>query len=762
MAAGGGSDPALTQADAGPGSDAGNGFKHGPVKGERYRVGASSGAGGALSLEKRLPAGTPATFYVGKDGGLVDADGVNFIGSGVESLWVPESKERADEALAILDEMGRLALADPARKAAKERLKALVTGSAAPAQPRRVIGRYGHTPKAATEVELRANPDGTLTPHAEGHAMLDFESGDPIVLPAGTSDAAAAAAIDEAGATTKRDRWYGVKQDDAKAKAASDLDAAMGELGGILGATPTATPATPIAAQPATPIAGPPATTPQTPAKRRGGHPATVMGSRILALISANGGISPRWLSDLSHRYETARKDKNGRPVIQWRNPPVMGVGPLFRAGGREDRQELARVLEENGYLMPGSIEADGYEAGNRAMEIISDALNRIEALTHDQAMTEAEASQRAEREAYYAELDAENQAEADAEREAIMAVANMSPSELRSFDDDDIPDIYAAPSQQAGLPDFGFPDEDINDELQAAADRPAEAGPAEGLSAAPRAAPSADGTGSQAPGPGATEEGARPALTLEAQSEQDLREKADREAAAAQAEQDRQAELARRDAAAKRARDKSEKDARAAQVLAEREAEKKREVDAAAETFELGQEPPKPVDRKVSTEQASGQGDIFGSPSPADSAGETPEPAPADDADALRQQLRKVEDQILRAVPGKIAAGGGDIETAARHRDVPAELKQQRKDLKERLRALRDSQSPAPRQLTDAEAYADNFARFEGRELAQQVLVEDTGQIATLKMDAAAALREQSARLDALRSLRACLGARA
>lgn len=533
-----------------------------------------------------------------------------------------------------------------------------------------MIGRYGHTPKAATEVELRANPDGTLTPHAEGHAMLDFESGDPIVLPAGTSDAAAAAAIDEAGATTKRDRWYGVAQDDAKAKAASDLDAAMGELGGILGATPTATPATPIAAQPATPIAGPPATTPQTPAKRRGGHPATVMGSRILALISANGGISPRWLSDLSHRYETARKGKDGRPVMQWRNPPVAGVGPLFRQGGREDRQELARVLEENGYLMPGSIEADAHEAGNRAMEIISDALNRIEAPTHDQAMTEAEASQRAEREAYYAELDAENQAEADAEREAIMLVANMSPSELRSTDDDDIPDIFAAPSQEAMLQDFGFLDEDINDELQAAADRPAEVSPAENLAPSDRAAPPADGTGSQAPGPGAPEEGAWQGLILEAQSEQDLREKADRESEAAESERAKKA--------AEQARLKKEADAKEAKARA----------DATVKDFQLGQS---------ADDQLSGQTDIFGSPSPADSAGEAPEPAPA-----------------------------------------------------------------APRQLTDAEAYADNFARFEGRELAQQVLVEDTGQIATLRMDAAAALREQTARLDALRALRTCLGARA
>jgi hypothetical protein len=65
-----------------PGSDAGNGFKHGPKKGERYRVGQVAAAGNALVLEKRLPAGTSATFYVGKDGNFIDSDDVNFIGSG--------------------------------------------------------------------------------------------------------------------------------------------------------------------------------------------------------------------------------------------------------------------------------------------------------------------------------------------------------------------------------------------------------------------------------------------------------------------------------------------------------------------------------------------------------------------------------------------------------------------------------------------------------------------------------------------------------
>lgn len=112
----------------GPGSDAGNGFKQGPKAGERYRVGVVAFVGGAVSLEKRLPAGTAATFYIGKDGNLIDGDFVNLIGDGKDRLWIPATPEQAQQAQAILDEMGRLELNDPARKDAKARLKALVQG----------------------------------------------------------------------------------------------------------------------------------------------------------------------------------------------------------------------------------------------------------------------------------------------------------------------------------------------------------------------------------------------------------------------------------------------------------------------------------------------------------------------------------------------------------------------------------------------------------------------------------------------------------
>lgn len=64
--------------------------------------------------------------------------------------------------------------------------------------------------------------------------------------------------------------------------------------------------------------------------------------------------------------------------------------------------------------------------------------------------------------------------------------------------------------------------------------------------------------------------------------------------------------------AKAKREANAKEKARRAAQVLAEREAAKKAEVNKAAEDFALGQAAPAPVDRRVSTEDARGQQDIF------------------------------------------------------------------------------------------------------------------------------------------------------
>lgn len=178
-----------------------NGFYQGPAAGERYRV-SDIGSTGGLALEKRLPAGTIATFYVGKDGQMLDADEVNLIGDGKERIWLPENDQRRNEARAILQEMGALALTDPKRAALKSRLKALVTGASnaqsdtdptarapapaptvpAPAGPAqagqppadRAAGATGDQPAADAKPALNdAGDRWTRMPAAERSAVLD-------------------------------------------------------------------------------------------------------------------------------------------------------------------------------------------------------------------------------------------------------------------------------------------------------------------------------------------------------------------------------------------------------------------------------------------------------------------------------------------------------------------------------------------------------------------------------------------------------------
>jgi len=594
----------------------------------------------------------------------------------------------------------------------------------------RKIGSYGRTPKATQDITLKPNEDGTLTPYEGKYPMVEYESGEQIRLPADVTDAQAADAIRAAGAITSRDRFYGVKPDAkpaqqdrpasgpvqpaADSKARADLDAALGDLGSILGArqAETSPPAegagasnegqgqegrrreTRLLNDQAQAQAG-------TPAQGTGATRSTPAPTRVAARLTP---LEDDRLKADEHRQalEGARADigwvqrggtlmRDPRTAIDPDSPDahregdVVGRTPwigsdLWRhrpdAGGKVTEAEARLAIDKALAGEPMTARQKRF-----VQYVLNSEADREVARKEDAArMAEADNEERR------ASLTEQERAEEDAEREAIMAEAGMSPSQLRSITDEDIPLEIGPTTQEAALRAVDFTDEDINAELQSAAqdaaDGAAEDRATQALASAERQARAPDGVGSE-PARDRPQDGQEEGLTLTAQSEQDLRDKAAREEAAAQAERDRQAELAARDAKAKRERDKAEKDARAAQVLAEREAAKKREIDAAAETFELGQEPPKPVDRKVSTEQARGQGDVF---------------------------------------------------------DAPA--------------------APPARQLTDDEAFSDNFARFDGKPLAQTVTVADTGQTATLKMDAAKAMRAQQARLDALKALRTCLGA--
>lgn len=226
----------------------------------------------------------------------------------------------------------------------------------------------------------------------------------------------------------------------------------------------------------------------QVAAKR---HPATVMGSPLLAAVSRAGGLDPAWLAEFSTRFETARRGKDGRPIIQWRNPLVPGIGRLFRRGGTQDLQRLAEIAEENGYLEPGAVEADTKEAGERAKDMIRAALNRQDVQTLDEQLAEEQEAEAAERDAWYAELAAESAAELEAERQAIMAEAELTPEEADALDD--IPwDAPGSTNRAAAMRALGFTDEEIADGQ--------EQGQAVGAEEAARAAPQGSAEG-RAPG---------------------------------------------------------------------------------------------------------------------------------------------------------------------------------------------------------------------------------------------------------------------
>jgi hypothetical protein len=122
----------------------------------------------------------------------------------------------------------------------------------------------------------------------------------------------------------------------------------------------------------------------------RARHPKTVMGSKLLALVSsALGGLSPSLLSEFSTRFETNRIGADGRRIVEWKNPLIPGVGRLFRDGGMADYQEIAELLEAEGYLAPGTVAMDEREAGEAAKEMIVAALNREEVQTWDERLAE-------------------------------------------------------------------------------------------------------------------------------------------------------------------------------------------------------------------------------------------------------------------------------------------------------------------------------------------------------------------------------------
>lgn len=72
----------------------------------------------------------------------------------------------------------------------------------------RLIAHAGRTPGSTEALSLRTNADGTLTPVLGSSELVDFDSGEPIVMPAGTSDTEAKQRIRDAGAVSARINFY--------------------------------------------------------------------------------------------------------------------------------------------------------------------------------------------------------------------------------------------------------------------------------------------------------------------------------------------------------------------------------------------------------------------------------------------------------------------------------------------------------------------------------------------------------------------------
>jgi len=319
--------------------------------------------------------------------------------------------------------------------------------------------------------------------------------------------------------------------------------------------------------------------------------PKTVMGSTLLAAVNRKlGGLDPSLISEFSTRFETARKNRYGKPIVQYRNPLIPGYGKLFRTGGTLDFQLIAEALEDEGYLAPGSVESDYKAAGERAKQLINAALNRQEVEKEEDSAEqllarraemeqmdaeELAAAQEAQEEGLYPGLDEESIIEAEREREAIITELDIDMTVLTDDDINFFGEIAAqsdeeyAESLRRGL---GLNDEEVANEIKArAAARSAE----EDGRARAREAKEAGSAGEDAPG-------------IASYTPEEVTRKQEEKEKAAAAE--KQAKVAEQDRLRKEQQAKEEK-ARA---------------DESVKDFELG---------KTADEQMTGMGDLFAEP---------------------------------------------------------------------------------------------------------------------------------------------------
>lgn len=274
----------------------------------------------------------------------------------------------------------------------------------------------------------------------------------------------------------------------------------------------------------------------------------TTPGTDLLRAINRAGGIAPSLLHDLSVRAETNLIDrKTGKKRSAWANPRL-DRQQLFRHGGRADLLELAETLEGEGYIEPGLVKRDYKAASEKVIELVRAAIEKKDvAREFDPNAIEAEMQRRREMAMGYPDYDAESAREAEAERQAIMAEANLTHPEVAAATTSDVATSATEPDTAQAMRAMGFDDEDIehvNEQARLAAseeaDRAAQESTAEDHGAAAREAHAPDEAGGGAPGDRPQE-----GLTLEAQTPESLAAKSERELQAQRADEAEQKRLA-------------------------------------------------------------------------------------------------------------------------------------------------------------------------------------------------------------------------
>lgn len=178
------------------GSDAKNGFQHGP-DGTRYRTGIVSATGGVM-LDVRYRNGGAGSFYVGVDGNMVDADSVNLIGDGASKIWKPTNEAQSTKVQELLRERAQLGLTDPKRKTLLAAIREIVTNTQPNSAPILSANGQPFTTEKAALLSIKAKRlDATVVPVNGGFGIQPKASNatnvpaEPGVQPTGRSDSVA-------------------------------------------------------------------------------------------------------------------------------------------------------------------------------------------------------------------------------------------------------------------------------------------------------------------------------------------------------------------------------------------------------------------------------------------------------------------------------------------------------------------------------------------------------------------------------------------